>query len=134
MRIAYALAAAALLATAAAALARPHDPQAEMAKALKGRVPGKPVNCIFLPRIRNTQIIDRTAILYDAGDTIYVNRPRGGAQDLSDWDVLVTKTTGSQLCSIDIVRLYERGTHVQKGFVNLGEFVPYTRVRAPRHR
>ena len=116
-----------LLAHGAAAGPR-QDPEAELARALQGRVAGKPVDCISLPRVRSSRIIDKTAILYDAGGTIYVNRPRTGRESLDDWDVLVTKTHSSQLCSIDVVSLYDSSSRMQSGIVFLGEFVPYRKA------
>ena len=109
---------------AAAAQAR-YD--AKLAKALEGRVAGEPVRCIDLRSIRSSTIIDKTAIIYEVGNKLYVNRPAGGASSLGSDDVLVTKTSGSQLCDIDIVRLIDRSNHFPTGFVNLGKFVPYSK-------
>ena len=104
--------------------------EAKLAKMLDGRVAGEPRNCIFLPGIRSSRIVDRTAIVYDAGRTLWVNRPRSGASTLDDDDIMVTNLygSGSQLCSIDIVRLHDRTGHFYSGFVALGEFVPYRKV------
>lgn len=121
------LIAASLAAPAAVAAPRLH-PEAELAKALEGRVAGEPVDCITLRNIRSSRIIDDTAILYDAGSTIYVNRPRGGARSLDQWDTLVTRLHTNRLCSIDVVHLYDTSSRMQTGFVSLGEFVPYRRV------
>ncbi|NKI99919.1 hypothetical protein [Novosphingobium sp. SG707] len=107
-------------------------PEQQLAKIIKDRVPGKPVNCINLTEIRSTTIIDKTAIVYDMGSTIYVNRPPY-PQSLDDDDVLITKTWGSQLCSVDIVQLATRGGGAGmwwRGSVGLGEFVPYTKPKA----
>jgi hypothetical protein len=82
-----------------------------------------------MSNIRSTRIIDKTAIIYDAGPTIYVNRPRGGAESLDDWDMLVTNLHGSQLCSPEIVRLFDRSSKIESGFVSLGEFVPYKKAK-----
>ena len=100
-----------------------------MERELRGRVPGRPVNCIPLRQIRSSRIIDRTAILYEVGSTIYVNRPRAGRESLDRSDTLVTDTHSSQLCSIDTVKLYDASARMQRGFVFLGEFVPYRKVR-----
>ena len=59
-----------------------------------------------------------------------MNTPRIGQTSLDDDDILVTKTWGSQLCSLDTVRLFDRGARFETGFVGLGEFVPYTKVAA----
>ncbi|HEX8641506.1 MAG TPA: hypothetical protein VF704_10185 [Allosphingosinicella sp.] len=112
-----------------AAQAKPADREAELARALQGRVAGEPVDCIDLHRVRSSRIINDTAILYDAGGTVYVNRPRAGAESLNQWDALVTRLPTTRLCSIDTVRLVDPSTHTMTGIVFLGEFVPYRRVR-----
>ena len=130
MRVSLVLAAsAALLAAFSPAIAKRLSPDAQLAKLLEGRVAGKPVHCISNMSVRNMIIVDKTAIVYDAGTTVYVNHPRMGAEYLDDaWSLLVTFPTGSQLCSLDRVDVYERGNHIQRGFIGLGEFVPYKKV------
>jgi hypothetical protein len=128
-----AILAAALFATTAPALAAAPNPargEEKLAKALDGRIAGKPVRCLNLRDIRSSEIIDRTAILYRTGaGRLYVNRPEIGRESLDNNDILVTRTFGSQLCSIDTVRLLDRNARFYSGFVSLGEFVPYTRVQ-----
>jgi hypothetical protein len=105
--------------------------EAKLAKAIDGRVAGKPVSCINLRDIRSSEIIDRTAILYrTGGGRLYVNTPQIGRTSLDDDDILVTKSWGSQLCRLDSVRLFDRGARFTTGFVGLGDFVPYTKVAA----
>ena len=131
--IAVVLVAVSVLSLSVAADARPRiAPEAKLAKLLDGRVAGEAQDCIFLPSIRGTRVIDKTAIVYDAGRTLWVNRPRSGAESLDDDDVLVTNLHGggSSLCSIDIVELHDRYGHFYSGFVGLGEFVPYKKVAA----
>ena len=117
------------VAAQAAGPASPVDREAELARALRGRVAGDPVNCIDLHRIQSSRVITDTAILYDAGGTIYVNRPRNGAEDLNQWDTLVTRLPSTTLCSIDTVRVVDLQTGMLTGIVFLGDFVPYRRVR-----
>jgi len=124
------LAAAALAASPAVAAKEKRTPEEQLAKLLDGRVAGAPKSCITLSRIDSSQIIDKTAIVYRDGSTLWVNRPRSGADSLDEDDVLVTKLTGSQLCSIDTVQLHDRSSHFWRGFVSLGEFVPYRKVKA----
>ncbi|MDP9412702.1 MAG: hypothetical protein M3Q08_01125 [Pseudomonadota bacterium] len=123
------LAASLLIASTAAYAAPRLEPEARLARALDGRVAGEPVNCINLRNVRSSQIIDRTAIIYDTGGTIYVNRPRAGRESLDRWDTLVTRTHSSRLCSIDVVQLFDPGSRMQTGLVFLGDFVPYKRAR-----
>ena len=123
------LVAGSLLLGGAAIAATPVDREAQLAEALDGRVAGEPVDCIDLHRIRNTRIINDTAILYDAGRTIYVNRPRAGADSLDRWDTIVTRLHSPRLCSIDTVQMIDPNSRILSGIVFLGEFVPYRRPR-----
>ena len=116
------------------AQAKPQDPEAQLAQALQGRVAGAPVSCIDLHRIHSSRIIDRTAILYDAGSVIYVNRPDNGADSLTQWDTMVTRTPSTQLCNVDTVTMIDRGSHSFSGVVFLGDFVPYRRVSTASDR
>ena len=104
-------------------------PEARIAKALEGRVAGKPVDCIPQYRIQSSEIFEKTAILYKAGSTWYLNRPVSGRNFLQSDDVLLTDTHSSDLCSIDIVRLLDPGTHFPSGSLGLGQFVPYTKPK-----
>ena len=124
------LMAGALLLGAATAQAESPDREAELARALEGRVAGEPVDCIDTYRVRSSQIIQDTAIIYDAGSTIYVNRPRAGLESLNRWDAMLTRLPSTRLCSIDTVQMIDTSSRMQTGVVFLGEFVPYRRVRA----
>jgi hypothetical protein len=123
------LLAAMAIATPAVAAHR-NTPEIQLRKALDGRVAGKPVNCISLSNANSSQIIDGKAIIYRVGSRLYVNEPRSGVASLRDGDILVTRTFGSQLCSIDTVRLIDRGSRFPRGIVFLGPFVPYSKPKA----
>jgi hypothetical protein len=58
-----------------------------------------------------------------------VNRPRSGAEALDRHDTQVVRPFGSQLCSIDTIRMVDPVGGFFSGTVFLGEFVPYRRVR-----
>lgn len=122
-------AAIALVAAPASAAREPVDREAELARALGDRVAGEAVDCIDLHRVRASRIIDDTAIVYEVGSTLYVNRPRAGADSLNRWDTMVTRTFGNRLCSVDTVRMVDLPSRMLTGIVFLGEFVPYRRVR-----
>jgi len=105
------------------------SPQAKLERALEGRVAGKPVDCLLQRDIRSTEIIDKTAILYRTRDNkLYVNTPRSGASMLNWGMILVTDTRTPQLCSINTVRLIDSASRIDRGFVGLGKFVPYTKA------
>lgn len=104
-------------------------PEAQLERALQGRVAGEPVSCIDLHRVTSSQIIDNTAILYRVGSTIYVNRPDNGADALDDQDTMVTRSFSTRLCDVDTVTMIEPVSRTFRGVVFLGEFVPYRRVQ-----
>ena len=73
------LAAAAMLAAPAALSAKPRlTGEERLAKLLEGREAGHPVSCLPLTASRDSTVIDKTAIVYKSGSTIYVNRPPCG--------------------------------------------------------
>jgi predicted solute-binding protein len=126
-KIAVALAATAALLGTVSLDARPRlTPVERLDKLLEGRVPGKPVSCISNFETRDMQVLDKTAIVYGSGSTIWVNVPKN-ARDLDDDDIMVTRTSGSQLCDLDIVHTVDRSSHMTTGFLSLGKFVPYKR-------
>lgn len=112
------------------AQAKPQDREAELARAIQGRVAGEPVQCIDMHRVRSSRIITDTAIIYDAGSVIYVNRPENGADQLNQWDTMVTRTPSTRLCNVDTVTMVDRASRSFTGVVFLGDFVPYRRVRS----
>lgn len=123
------LAAVAMLASAPAFAGSRPTPDEQLAKILAGRVAGKPVSCIDPRSNTDTRIIDKTAIVYGSGRTIYLQQP-DNPKALNRDDILVTELRGSgQLCDIDIVRLHDRTGGWYRGFVGLNKFVPYTRVQ-----
>ena len=124
-----ALAAIGLFSAGAAHAAPAKTPQERLAKALEGRVAGKPVDCIQQRQIQSSEIIEKTAIIYRVGQTLYVNKPESGANFLDRNDILVTDTHTPQLCSIDIVRLVDQGSRFQSGTLGLGKFIPYTKPK-----
>ena len=120
--------AAATLVSAPALQAKPKlTGEEKLAQMLEGRVAGDPVDCITLSGSRDARIIDKTAIVYGRGTTIYVNRP-SNASALDNDDVMVTKLHTGQLCKLDTVQLHDRSSHFWNGFVGLEQFVPYRKV------
>jgi hypothetical protein len=123
--------AATTIAPVAAAAARPVDREAQLARIIRDRVAGEPVDCIDLSRIRSSRIVNDTALVYDAGSIIYVNRPRSGADQLNRMDTQVVRSHVGRLCSIDVVQMIDPVSGTMSGLVFLGDFVPY---RRPRNR
>jgi hypothetical protein len=99
----------------------------KLAKLLEGREAGEPVDCISFSRARDARIINKTAIVYGHGRTIWVNRPMN-AEDLDDDDVMFNSTSLSRLCKLETIRLLDSSQFFFTGFVGLEQFVPYRRV------
>src|SRR3546814_6363337 len=89
---------AAMLAAAPAAVASDKPTGEEkLAKMLDGRVAGEPRDCITLSSVTSSQVVDKTAIVYRIGSTLWVNRPENGAESFDDNDnILVTKLIRSE--------------------------------------
>jgi hypothetical protein len=121
---------AASMLTGGAAYAKPVDHEAELARRLAGRIAGDPVQCIDLHRVRSSQVINDTAIVYDAGGVLYVNRPDSGADSLNRNDTMVTRLYTTQLCNTDTVQMVDRVSGAMTGVIFLGDFVPYRRADA----
>jgi hypothetical protein len=119
----------AILVAVPAAAAEKLAPEAQLSRAVEGRLAGAAVDCINLRPSGSHQIVEDSAIVYRTGSTLYVNRPRFGAQSLNAMDALVTRTFSSRLCSGDVVEVVDPTTGVLRGLVFLGEFVPYKRAR-----
>ena len=124
------LAAAATVGLAGTAQAARHSPEEKLDRILAGRVAGTPRDCIDLLDIRSTRIIDRTALVYDLGGVLWVNRPKVGASMLREDDIPVSRSHNTQLCSLDTLNLINRTSQTRTGFASLGAFVPYARPGA----
>lgn len=130
------LAIAATVAVGAALLAAPAvdarsqlTGEQKLAKMLDGREAGKPVSCIPYSQTQNATVIDKTAIVYRVGSTLYVNRPTN-VDRLDDDDVMVTKIYTSQLCNLDTVQMHDRNAgFMWTGFIGLQDFVPYRKAK-----
>lgn len=127
-RIAIALATTAAL-LAAPAMADHHRMTGEekLAKMLEGRVAGEPEKCLPYAASNDMKIIDKTAIVYGRGKTLWVNRPTN-AGSLDDDDILVRRSHTAQVCNLDIVQLLDQTSRMYSGTVGLNEFVPYRKV------
>ena len=126
-----------LLAVVAAGLAQPVAAQRgrgeeQLARELAGRVAGPPVDCLPPGGAQGSRIIDRTAIVFEVGGRLYVNRPQSGANWLDRDDILVVRPHGDALCRSDSVELLDRASRAPAGFVILDRFVPYSRPRPRR--
>jgi hypothetical protein len=116
----------ALTVPAVAAHGRADQGQSKLARMLDGRTAGAPVQCLNRFQRRHMEVVDRTAMVFRDGDTLYVNRPEGVS--FLGWDdVPVFKIWGDQLCSKDIAELRDRYTGMHGATLVMNEFIPYKR-------
>jgi hypothetical protein len=112
--------------TAPAQQARSPRAADELAKALAGRVPGKPERCIYNDSSVETEVVDDWTILFRDGRTLYVQNPPGGCSGLGNRSrTLVTRPFGSQLCEGDINHLVDLGHAMGGPTCVFGPFIPY---------
>ena len=93
-----------------------------------GKTPGKPVGC--LPSWRSNDMVvidDNTVVFRDTARRVYRNDFRGGAcsQLGNGFYTLVTKSTGSGLCSGDLAQVVDVKSGFTVGSCVIGDFVPY---------
>lgn len=111
-------------ATAAMQVEAPESPA--LAKALAGRVAGKPASCIVRTRVSGPEIIDPYNILYrQSGARIWRSRLESKCSGLRDNDILVVETFGEQLCRNDRLTVVNRNSGAPVSYCFLGGFTPY---------
>ncbi|MDB5712655.1 MAG: hypothetical protein JWO15_52 [Sphingomonadales bacterium] len=115
-----------LLASACAttADARDETPDPAYAKALSGKVAGKPQSCISLFDARDSTTF-RNAIVYRVNNRLSYVNDLNKCPYLRNDNILVTRPTGSQLCRGDIVSMVDRGSSFPTGSCAFSDFVPY---------
>ena len=108
------------------------DPQTRLAAALQGRVQaGPPVSCVSSRNLGGNESIGQEAILFrtQGRGLVYVNRPRAGCPEIGPGRALRVTTPSTQLCSGEIVTVFDPVSGIEYGGCGLGEFTPYRRQR-----
>ena len=101
----------------------------ELAKLLKGRVAGEPMQCIRNLPNEQMRTIDGTAYVFGRGDTIYVQRTLN-PEAISQRNALAAnRFSGTQLCRMDVLTTFDRVVRFFTGSVSMDDFIPYTRTR-----
>ena len=102
--------------------------EAAMSEALAGLTPGEPVSCVRRQDVRNSRAAGGNAILFDGpGNTVYVNRTTSSCPTIRPWHALRQRTISPNMCSGELVRVFDPQTGVEYGGCSLGEFTPYRR-------
>ncbi len=97
------------------------------------RAVGEPVSCVNLSQIRSTKVIDNSTIdFHMAGKKIYRNSLPQSCPGLKFENRFSYRTSISQLCSVDIVRvLHDQGGQLIEGAgCGLGKFQQVERITA----
>ena len=109
---------------------RSAEAEAQLTRALAGRVAGPPVKCIPTYRADDMDIIDDWTILFKDGGTVYLQNPRGGCTGIANHrNVLISRPMPSnQLCSGDIQHLFDPVSNIGGGACVFSDFIPYTKA------
>jgi hypothetical protein len=103
--------------------------EASLDEALAGRSEGAPVNCVRQQDVRNTRSPGGNAILFDGpGGTVYLNRAGGSCPAIRPWHAIRHRSINTQLCSGELIRVFDPQTGVEYGGCTLGAFVPWRRT------
>lgn len=95
------------------------------------RAIGEPVRCVSLSQIRSTNVVDNSTIDFKmAGGKTYRNSLPYSCPGLKFEDRFSYRTSLSQLCNVDIVRvLHNYGGQLQEGVgCGLGKFQPVEKI------
>lgn len=103
-----------------------------LAKALAGRTPGEPQDCLSGIDRRatvGTTTYGSTILFRVGGNRVFRNDMNGNCVSPSFDPIVVTQTPTGSLCRGDIAQLIDRGSRFPVGSCSYGPFVPYTRGR-----
>ncbi|CUS44082.1 MAG: hypothetical protein V4610_05185 [Pseudomonadota bacterium] len=101
----------------------------DLDKALAGRTPGTPVDCIDRNFASGPQIIDGSTLLYQSGRQVWRNDLEAQCPSLRPTSVLIIEAHGSQMCRNDLFRATESGSAVPGPICRLGRFTPYEKPK-----
>jgi hypothetical protein len=102
-----------------------------LAKALEGKVAGKPVSCVSIRSGSNLTAVGDNTLVYRINKNLtYRNDLRGSCFGLRHGDALVMQVWGSQYCRGDFAHAVDLMSGMRGGSCSLGEFVPYTTAPA----
>lgn len=119
---------AALAVASTPALAERQTGQERLDKLLEGRVAGEPTDCVPHRPSARLYIIDKTAVIYDTGSTIYVNYTQD-PEALDDDDYMVVRDPSPSLCRTTQITTRDRTGNFFSGAIFLTDFIPYKRVK-----
>lgn len=97
-------------------------------KALTGRTAGKPLSCVSLRDLGDSEVIGDDILYRVNRNLLYRNHSSGGCESARRGDALVTRTHSSRLCEGDVVRTADLRAGFESGSCILGKFTPYRKA------
>ncbi|MDB5707421.1 MAG: hypothetical protein JWN66_4537 [Sphingomonas bacterium] len=97
----------------------------EIDKALAGREPGEPVDCLDRSFVDGPRIVDGQNLIYDSGRHFWRNQLEASCPSLQPGSILIVEMHGSQICRNDLFRVTEPGAIIPGPYCRLGKFTPY---------
>jgi hypothetical protein len=96
-------------------------------RALQGRTVGDPISCVTSREIDDTDAITDRVVLFHMknGRTYRNDLPHSCPQLTRAGSAFAFRTSGSQLCAIDIIQVMEPTTRFAYGACALGKFTRY---------
>lgn len=117
-----------LLASACAAGdGAPSGGETDMAVELAGRSAGEPRDCVSASTGSTLVARGPQTLVYERGDTLWVNRLRSQCPGLSETSQLIIEVQGNQYCRGDRFRAREPGLSIPGPVCVLDRFTPYRR-------
>ncbi len=116
-----------LILAACAATVGPSTSEADLTRELAGRTAGEPRNCVSTSQSSNLVARGPQTLVYERGDTIWVNRLGAECPGLVEHSQLIVDVHGSQYCRGDRFRTREPGMGIPGPICVLDRFTPYRR-------
>jgi hypothetical protein len=101
----------------------------EIDKALAGRVPGAPVDCLDRSFADGPRIVDGQNLIYQSGRQLWRNQLEATCPSLRPASILIVEMHGSQMCRNDLFRVTEPGAIIPGPYCRLGRFTPYEKPK-----
>ena len=95
----------------------------ELDRELIGLVAGQPQTCLPTFQRRDSRSFGDT-LVYRSGRVRYVTQVPG-CRSIGENNILVTVSTGGQLCRGDIATTVDNSSRIQNGSCSFGDFTPY---------
>lgn len=110
----------------------PTDPDGDalLSDLLAGKTQREPVSCVRQQDVRNIRSAGNNRIVYDGpGGTTYVNHATGSCPLIQPWHAIRHRSISTNICSGELIRVFDPQTGIEFGGCTLGEFVPWRRPR-----